>query len=241
MGLSGTALEEHNLNYSVQQGYTNKGEGANGNANIQYQGTKGNIELGYNYSADQQQITYGGSGGLVVHRDGVTFSQPLGNTNILVAAPGAAGVDIENTIGMATDADGYAVIPYASSYRLNRVALDVNSLQDDVEVDEAVALVVPTDGALVRAELETKQGVRGLFTLTFEGKPVPFGAQVASEDEVASAIVSDEGLVYLAGLASEGSLAVVWGDGPDQRCTAKYQLPTPAKSEPITRLAIACH
>ncbi|MCH7372206.1 fimbrial biogenesis usher protein [Aeromonas sp. MR16] len=240
VGLSGTALEEKNLNYSVQQGYTNKGVGANGNAHIQYQGTKGNIELGYNYSEDQQQITYGGSGGLVVHADGVTFSQPLGNTNILVAAPGAGGVDIENTIGMATDADGYAVIPYASSYRLNRVALDVNSLQADVEVDEAVAMVVPTDGALVRAELETKKGSRGLFTLTFNGKPVPFGARVVNEDEVASAIVSDEGLVYLAGLANEGTLDIQWGEGQGQRCGANYQLPESAKSEPIIRLAIEC-
>ncbi|MGY4106318.1 fimbrial biogenesis usher protein [Aeromonas encheleia] len=240
VGLSGTALENKNLNYSVQQGYTNQGVGANGTANIQYQGSKGNIELGYNYSEDNQQITYGGAGGLVVHADGVTFSQPLGNTNILVAAPGAEGAEIENTIGTLTDSDGYAVIPYATSYRLNRVALDVNSLQADVEVDEAVALVVPTNGALVRAELETKTGGRGLFTLTFNGKFVPFGASVVSENEGVSGIVSEDGLVYLSGLANEGALAIQWGEGQDQRCAANYQLPEPATQEPITRLAIEC-
>ena len=240
VGLSGTALEDKNLNYSVQQGYTNQGVGANGNAHVQYQGSKGNIELGYNYSEDNQQITYGGAGGLVVHADGVTFSQPLGNTNILVAAPGAEGAEIENTIGTLTDSDGYAVIPYATSYRLNRVALDVNSLQADVEVDEAVALVVPTDGALVRAELKTKQGERGLFTLTFNGKPVPFGALVVSDNEGVSGIVSEDGIVYLAGLANEGSLAIQWGEGQAQRCAANYQLPEPTTQEPIARLAIEC-
>ena len=170
----------------------------------------------------------------------VTFSQPLGNTNILVAAPGAEGVEIENTIGTVTDTDGYAVIPYASSYRLNRVALDVNSLQDDVEVDEAVAMVVPTDGALVRATLETRKGIRALFALTFDGNPVPFGARVVSEQEGVSGIVSEEGVVYLAGLAPTGSLDIRWGAGQDQRCGADYLLPEPAKQGPITRLAIAC-
>ncbi|MBV7436885.1 fimbrial biogenesis usher protein [Aeromonas sp. sif2416] len=240
VGLSGTALDNKNLNYSVQQGYTSKGVGANGNAHVQYQGSKGNVELGYNYSEDNQQITYGGAGGIVVHADGVTFSQPLGNTNILVAAPGAEGAVVENTIGTTTDSDGYAVIPYASSYRFNRVALDVNSLQDDVEIDEAVALVVPTNGALVRAELETKKGGRGLFTLTFNGKPVPFGANVVSENEGVSGIVSEEGIAYLSGLANEGSLAIQWGEGQGQRCAANYQLPEPATQEPIARLALEC-
>lgn len=240
IGLSGTALENKNLNYSVQQGYTNQDVGSSGNAQIQYQGARGDIELGYNYSEDKQQVTYGGTGGVVVHAGGVTFSQPLGNTNILVAAPGAEGVEIENTIGTVTDTDGYAVIPYASSYRLNRVALDVNSLQDDVEVDEAVAMVVPTDGALVRATLETRKGIRALFALTFDGNPVPFGARVVSEQEGVSGIVSEEGVVYLAGLAPTGSLDIRWGAGQDQRCGADYLLPEPAKQAPITRLAIAC-
>lgn len=239
VGLSGTALKEKNLNYSIQQGYTNQGVGANGNAQIQYQGSKGSLELGYNYSDDQQQITYGGTGGLVVHAGGVTFAQQLGDTNTLVAAPGAE-VDIENTVGMSTDSDGYAVIPYASAYRLNRVALDLDSLQDGVEIDEAVTFVVPTAGALVRAEFETKEGLRGLFTVLLKGDPVPFGATAVNEDESASGIVSEDGLLYLSGLASKGSLNIRWGDSPDQYCTADYQLPAPAKQEPITRVTLEC-
>lgn len=100
--------------------------------------------------------------------------------------------------------------------------------------------MVPTNGALVRAELETKKGGRGLFTLTFNGKPVPFGANVVSENEGVSGIVSEEGIAYLSGLANEGSLAIQWGEGQGQRCAANYQLPEPATQEPIARLALEC-
>lgn len=50
------------------------------------------------------------SGGAVLHEDGLTLSQPLGNTNILVKAPGAADVAVSNHKGIKTDSRGYAVI-----------------------------------------------------------------------------------------------------------------------------------
>ncbi|MNQ58243.1 putative outer membrane usher protein ElfC precursor [compost metagenome] len=238
LGVSGTALEEKNLSYSLQQGYTTQDGGANGSAHIQYQGKKGNVDFGYSYDSGRQQINYGVSGGLVVHGEGITFSQPLGDTNVLIVAPGAENVSIEGAIGVATNSDGYAVVPYASSYRLNRVALDVTSLEDDIEVDESVSHVVPTEGALVRANFDTKKGLRGLFTLTFGGKPIPFGAQVGSDDGQLSGIVSDDGMVYLAGISSNGMLNVQWGELPNERCTAHYQLPVII--EPVFRISAEC-
>ncbi len=53
----------------------------------------------------------------------ITLSQPLGDTNVLIKAPGAGGVRIENQTGILTDWRGYAVMPYATVYRYNRIAL----------------------------------------------------------------------------------------------------------------------
>jgi hypothetical protein len=36
------------------------------------------------------------------------------------------------------------VVPYATTYRQNRMALDVNSLKDDVDIDDAVINVAPS-------------------------------------------------------------------------------------------------
>ncbi len=46
--------------------------------------------------------------------------------------------------GIRLDARGYAVVPYAATiYRQNRMALDVNAMADDVDIDDAVTRVVP--------------------------------------------------------------------------------------------------
>ncbi|VEA48776.1 outer membrane usher protein FimD [Salmonella enterica subsp. arizonae] len=100
-GLNGTLLDENNLSYNIQQGYQNHGVGESGSASLEFDGAKGNANIGYNVSdnGDYQQVNYGLSGGLVAHAHGLTLSQPLGNTNILVAAPGAANVGVVDQPG----------------------------------------------------------------------------------------------------------------------------------------------
>lgn len=63
-----------------------------------------------------------------------------------------------NHKGIKTDSRGYAVIPYATPYRVNQVALDVTTAGNDVELENAIVNKTPTDGALVRATLVTRQG-----------------------------------------------------------------------------------
>lgn len=86
-GVSGTLLEDRNLNYSVTQGHTST-NGSSGSASANWQATYGTLGVGYNYSDDQHDLNWQLSGGVVGHADGVTFSQPLGDTNVLIKAPG---------------------------------------------------------------------------------------------------------------------------------------------------------
>lgn len=164
------------------------------------------------------------SGGAVLHEDGLTLSQPLGNTNILVKAPGASHVSVLNHKGIKTDSRGYAVIPYATPYRVNQVALDVTTVGNDVELENAIANKIPTDGALVRATLTTRQGAKAMFIVRHAKDVLPFGTLVSSEDDKASGIVGDGGSVYLTGLSAEGTLHAVWGRDSAQRCTIRYAL-----------------
>lgn len=239
-GLNGTLLEDNNMSYSLQQGYQNQGAGASGTANVEYDSAYGNANLGYNYSdnGDYQQVNYGLSGGIVAHRNGITFSQPLGDTNVLIAAPGASNVKIEDGPGIHTDWRGYAVVPYASAYHRNRMALNTNSLSDDLDIDEAVTHVVPTQGALVRATFKARTGTRALITLMHHGQPVPFGAIVARSDEGGDTIVGDNGEAYLSGMGTQGSLNVQWGESNDKKCVAVYQLPE--TKQPLLRLKAEC-
>ena len=239
-GVSGTATADNNLNYSVQQGYGDQG-GASGSANLRYQGGYGNGSAGYSYNRNCQQVTVGLSGGLVGHANGVTFSQPLGDTNVLIKAPGATGVKIENATGVRTDWRGYAVMPYATTYHTNRIALDTTSLKDNADLDEPVMNVVPTRGALVRAEFITRVGVRALVTLVqTNGQPVPFGSTVERQDGKGGSIVGENGQVYLAGLPLTGDLSVSWGPGTRQACHARYQLPKSSEGNVVSYAKVEC-
>ncbi|MBJ7223484.1 MULTISPECIES: fimbrial biogenesis usher protein [unclassified Brenneria] len=240
-GVSGTLLDDNNLGYGVQQGYGSQGIGYSGNASLNYQGEYGNSNVGYNYSKGFRQVHYGVSGGVVAHANGVTLSQPLSDTNVLVSAPGASGVKLEDVTGVSTDWRGYAVVPYATTYRRNRIALDVNTLNNRTEVDDAVVNVVPTRGALVRANFDARVGVRALITLRQRGgKPVPFGAEVRRADSNGTAIVGDNGQVFLSGLSPKGVLLVAWGASAQQQCAINYTLPAGSENKPMTYAKAEC-
>ena len=236
-GLSGTALEGDNLNWSVSQGYMRRG-GNSGSLSASYLGGYGNGELGYSYSDSYRQVSYGVSGGVLLHSHGVTLGQPVGDTSVLIAAPGVSGASVENETGVRTDWRGYAIKPYASVYRENRVALDTTSLDDRTDIDDAVRRVVPTRGAVVRADFKARIGSRVLMTLLKNGRPLPFGTVVTAGGS--SGIVSDDGLVYLSGMPPEGRVLATWGRGAGEQCSVHYRLPESRTAEPVVRLTAAC-
>lgn len=242
-GLYGTLLEDNNLSYSMQTGYASGGEGNNGGtgyAAMNYRGGYGNANVGYSHSDGFKQLYYGMSGGVLAHANGITLSQPLNDTVVLIKAPGAGDVKVENQTGVRTDWRGYAVMPYATEYRENRVALDTNTLADNVDLDDAVVSVVPTHGAIVRAEFKAHVGVKILMTLTHNGKPVPFGAMVTSGDNQSGSIVADNGQVYLSGMPLAGSVQVKWGEGPRANCMARYRLPEESQKHVLSQLFAEC-
>lgn len=238
-GVSGTLLDEGNLSYSLMQGQSAT-NGESGNANTQLQGSYGTAALGYSYAKGTHDYTLQVAGGVVAHRNGMTLSQPLGETNILVKAPGAADVSVENKTGVATDFRGYTVVPYADVYRLNRIALDTNTMNSETDITDNVRNVVPTRGALVLSSFDTHIGVRMLITLEHNHHPVPFGASVQELNSDNASIVGDDGLTYLSGMPQNGKLKVQWGSSGNERCTADYQIRNMNKQLPIYNLTEAC-
>ncbi|EKC5546521.1 fimbria/pilus outer membrane usher protein [Escherichia coli] len=190
-----------------------------------YRGAYGNTNVGYSRNGDSSQIYYGMSGGIIAHADGITFGQPLGDTMVLVKAPGADNVKIENQTGIHTDWRGYAILPFATEYRENRVALNANSLADNVELDETVVTVIPTHGAIARATFNAQIGGKVLMTLKYGNKSVPFGAIVTHGENKNGSIVAENGQVYLTGLPQSGKLQVSWGKDKNSNCIVEYNLP----------------
>ncbi|GFM11846.1 MULTISPECIES: fimbrial biogenesis usher protein [Enterobacter] len=243
VGLYGTMLEDNNLNYSVQTGYASAGEGSsssNGYAALNYRGGFGNANIGYSRNNNYKQIYYGLSGGILAHANGMTFSQPLNDTVVLIKAPGAADVKVENQTGVKTDYRGYAVLPYATEYRENRVALDINTLKDDVDLEDPVVSVVPTHGAVIRADFKTNVGIKLLLALSHAGKPVPFGAIVSSKETQSSSIVGEDGQTYMTGMPLQGEVLVKWGEEAGEICKAKYRVTNEGQPQALSQVSAEC-
>lgn len=238
-GVGGTLLEGRNLSYSVSQGHSS-GNGYSGSASANWQAAYGTLGLGYNVDRNQHDVNWQLAGGIVGHQDGVTLSQPLGDTNVLIKAPGASGVRIENQTGVKTDWRGYAVMPYATVYRYNRIALDTLTMDNHTDVENNVSRVVPTQGALVRASFDTRIGVRALLTVKRGSSPVPFGAIVRETGSGITSMVGEEGQIYLSGLPLKGELLVAWGNDAKSRCLAPYSLPRESLQQAITLATAQC-
>lgn len=238
VGMNGVALENNALSWNVQQGYGSDNIGYSGSMNADYKGTYGEVTTGYAYDKNSDRLNYGLQGGIIAHADGVTFSQPLGETNVLIKAPGAKGVAVQNQAGAKTDWRGYTTATSVMPFNKNEMSLQTDSLPDDVELELTTKTVVPTRGAVVRADYVASVGMRLLMTLTqANGQPVPFGAIVTlSGNKDNSFIVGDGGQVYLTGISSSGSLLVNWGS---EACSARFTLPQKTDSG-ITLINALC-
>ncbi|BDH47657.1 outer membrane usher protein [Salmonella enterica subsp. enterica serovar Choleraesuis] len=238
-GVSGTLLKDRNLSYSVAQGHSTQ-SGGSGNVNASWRNGYGTIDAGYNYSHQYHDFNYRVSGGAILHGNGLTFGQTLGESNVLIKAPGASGVKVKNATGVSTDWRGYTYLPYATVYRNNQIDLDVNSLDDHTDLDISTGSIVPTEGAIVRLDFKARKGIRGLFTLTKNGRPLPFGAMISDPKSGSSGMVGDNGVVYMNALPLKGELYAKWGSESSSVCRISYSLSKEVLKKSIVRQAFNC-
>ncbi|BBQ86288.1 TPA: fimbrial biogenesis outer membrane usher protein [Kluyvera ascorbata] len=241
VGLGGTALEDHNLAYNVQESWVSDPQDSySSNASLSYDGTYGSVNGSYAYSQDSQRLNYGVRGGILVHSGGITFSQELGETVALVEAPGADGLSVENATGVSTDWRGYTVKTQMNPYDENRVAINSNYFsRANVELENTVVNLVPTRGAVVKATFVTHVGYRILFTVAMpDGKPAPFGAMASADLEsgTVTGIVGDNGELYLSGMPLEGRFTLAGSQGT---CTAQYHISAPKNNE-LLQMPVRC-
>ncbi|MGY2283974.1 fimbria/pilus outer membrane usher protein [Pseudomonas gingeri] len=220
-GLTGRVLEQ-NAFYSVLAG--NDGSGARaGSASVNATTSVGRFEAGYSHGQDFNSWNIGARGSLVAHGGGVNLGQSLGDTFALVEVPGVRGARFNNFSGVETAGNGYAVLPYAQPYRANWISLDTRDLGADVEVENAIAQVVPRRGSSTLVRFNASAGRRVQFELSLaDGSALPLGASVQDAEGKSLAVVDPTSRALVLSDREEGTLQVKWSG---QGCQFHFRLP----------------
>ncbi|MBB0651142.1 fimbrial biogenesis outer membrane usher protein [Escherichia coli] len=228
VGFSGNGLNNQ-LNYNIYQSFDSRNNSHSGNVDASYVGTYGRVSGGYFYQDNLERFSYGINGGVAIHDEGITLSQPLSlnGANALLKVERANGIKVQNGIGIYTDFRGYTVVPNLTSYSRNKVSIDTSSLDRNIEVSRSGSTVVPTRGALVKTIFETNIGMKVLAEIKDEkGVHIPFGSVVSIDgtEKKSGFIVDDNGVVYLTGMPNKGTLNVQWGSDNSRKCKSEFNL-----------------
>ncbi|WP_052393234.1 fimbria/pilus outer membrane usher protein [Pseudomonas rhizosphaerae] len=226
--------------YGVDISHSEQGS-QSGAASLNYRSAKLMTGAAFAAGDGYRQATVSASGSVLAHPDGLAFGQPLGETIALIDASGVANVGVQNSPGARTNADGYAIVPYLSPYRRNRVALDTEHLGMEVDIDNGVLQSVPRRGAVVRARFEVSRTRKIIAVLRLaNGKQPPFGSQVFDRENQSVGVVGPGGQVLLAVDESARELVAKWNERADGQCIIDLAPPAHAETSPQAVRTLVC-
>ncbi|OIZ39964.1 fimbrial protein, partial [Citrobacter freundii] len=222
VGVSGTLLEDNNLNYNLQQTYTDNDVGYGAYLSSRYRTSVGEFSANYSYQKDSKQWGYGAQGSVVAHSQGITLGQSIQDAFAIVHITDGDNVKIQNSRGVYTDYWGNAIVPTLTNYRRNTITVNTQG-RDDIDIQDASLDMVPTKGAVLKADFTARSGKRALLTLKHGQSVVPFGALLSMDGT--TSIVGDDGEVYVTGLKGTQRIEVQWGNTAQTKCTGSVSVP----------------
>lgn len=230
--IAGAAGEDNKYTYNLSGAHDNN-SGSSGGIAGTWMGSASNVNGSYNKGQGYQTTSLGMSGAVVVHLGGVTLSPYASDTFALIEAKGAEGAKVGSFAGSRIDSKGYALFPSLRPYQFNEVSIDPEGSGSNVEFENTSQKVVPRSGAVVKAYFKTRTGIPLLISSTYNGQPVPFGAEVFDELNKYVGAVSQGGVIYAKVPKLKGFLLVKWGDDSNLQCKLIYTLPTKSTDKNI--------
>ncbi|EAA0965035.1 fimbrial biogenesis outer membrane usher protein [Escherichia coli] len=216
VGLNGSFFNDARLNWNIQQNRTTRNNGYTDNTSYiatSYASPYGVFTGSYSGSNKYSSQFYSASGGIVLHSDGVAFTQKAGDTSALVRIDNISDIKIGNTPGVYTGYNGFALIPHLQPFKKNTILINDKGIPDGIALANIKKQVIPSRGAIVKVKFDAKKGNDILFKLTTkDGKTPPLGAIAHEKNgkQVNTGIVDDDGMLYMSGLSGTGIINVTW-------------------------------
>ncbi|MGL5385919.1 MAG: fimbria/pilus outer membrane usher protein [Enterobacterales bacterium] len=229
--VSGSAGVENQFGYGVTAMNANQGQGSSGSLNGNYRTPATALSGSYSTGKGYQSASAGMNGTVIGHAGGVTFTPYTSDTFALVEAKGAEGAKVSSYPGVSIDSRGYAIVPYLNPYQMNDISIDPKGTAAGVELDNTSQKVAPYSGAVVKLKYNAKRGTPILVNATYQGEPVPFGADIFDGKGNSVGSVGQGGQLYARVAEDKGQLRVQWGEGSEMQCTVSYVLMPIAKGQ----------
>jgi len=204
-----------------------------------YSGLSGSLSSNLHYttlglygSADSQHGRSGSlslSGGMVVHREGVTFSpQKVSDTfGVVNVEPAMSGVEFSSPGGKTwTDWRGYAVVPSLAAWRGSRLEMNTERLPPNVDVVNGYRRVDAGHGAVIRNRFSLNKTRNVLLNVRLaDGRLLPKGTAITDGHDNYVTTTVDEGMVFLSHPEASRTLRAELKEGS---CDLTYSLPEKA-------------
>ncbi|PKH20465.1 usher protein [Enterobacterales bacterium CwR94] len=156
LNVSGSALQDYRLHYALDVQHTTHGDEYL-SAGMGYQANSADTTFNYYQGGGTRRWQADASGSIVLHAEGITLGQTLGETASLVVIPDTPSVGTFNQFGSVTDRQGRMLVSYATPWRVNRITVNTTDLPENWRFEPDVLEVVPTRGALVRTQFNPPQ------------------------------------------------------------------------------------
>lgn len=231
------AQQEYGYGLSASDGAQGTTSGLNGS----YTGDKATLRASLGQGRHYTQYSLSASGGLVVHRGGVTASQTLGDTVAVVEAPGAEGASLRYLHRVNINDRHFAVIPYLEPYALNAIEIDSINLGFDTSFKNSTEKVVPRAGTVSYVKFETEKSYFLVMQLDADkGSRLPFGASVTDASGQVVGAIGQGGKLQAHVVEASGVLYVDI-DGPQgELCEIAYQVPATGNRAAIQHIQGQC-
>ena len=241
LSLSGSAGKDRQFNYGISTAHYENGTNSHalyGNYQLPLVALNGSASR----SRDSTQISYGVSGAVVAHAHGITPTRELGETFAIVHAKGAKGATISSATNLKLDRLGNGIVPNLTPYRINHVSINPSHVADDIEVMSTGKDIIPRANSIGMVSFNTVVGSPILFEVSLaDGSPPPIAAEARDEAGTVLGYVVQGGQLFVRGIPTQGSFAIVWGTDKAQQCQLHYTLPNnKATADTIQTIPAQC-
>lgn len=232
---TGSLGKDYQFSYGVTAGHQWGGQSGNSiNGNAGYLSPVTQIRANAGSANGYTQVGGGLTGSMVMYSGGVVLSPQTGDTFALIEAKDAAGARVASSPGVLVNGGGQALIAGMEPYSLNTVEIDTKGLPMGVELKSTEQHFAPTAGSVVRVKFDTVNRGQAIVMRVrrLNGDPVPFGADVLDAEDHIIGTVSQGSRATFFTKEAQGDLTLRWGEGAQQRCRARYDLPQAPTGKP---------